>query len=411
MGKQVKYPGIAARAQSCAGHAPAVFCVYCLREGCIMMKRFLRGCALLLCLVLITPGYPAAADGESGGGFASALAEASTGMLLDGTDSDRVLPAGSQTKLMTVLLTAEAVAEGRLTEDTPVTAPPSAQEQDGAVIWLTAGEQMTVRDLLKGVIIGNANDAAVTLACRIAGTEQGFTAQMNAEAFSLGMRSTRFCDATGLSAENVTTAADLCLLGCALLRYEWLEPYFTTWRDFLRGDKTELVSENTLIRSDDTLCGFKAGHGADSGYTLCVAASRGGMKLVAAVLGCADAEERFSAGKQLLKSGFASYTVTTPDFSAEFMQPVPVHGGMTGAVTVRTGALRAIAAPKGRELTCTVILPRWLDAPVMSGRQIGAAAFYCGETQLCEIPLLAGETVERRGFSGAAGILLANMFK
>jgi len=357
------------------------------------------------------PVLPVRADGEPAHTYSSVLMEATTGTVLGGTDSDLPLPVGTLTKLMTVYLTAQAVAEGTLTPDLSVTAPPAAQAQQGAVIWLTGVEQMTVTDLLKGVIIGNANDAAVTLACRIAGSEAAFTAQMNQTAAALGMHCTRFADATGLSGENISSAHDIGLLCCALLRHDFLLPMFSTWRDFLRGGGTELVSENTLTRTYEGILGMKAGHGSESGYTLAAAAERGGMRCVAVVLGCDDADERFTLAKQLLANGFSGYYVTTPDFSAEFLMPPAVHHGTASAVMPQTGALRAIAAPNGAELSCTVILPKYIEAPVFAGQTLGTAAFYCADTLVFEVPLTAAEDVPKRSFAASVALLLDNLFK
>ena len=341
----------------------------------------------------------------------TALIEARTGMLLRGEQSDLPVPAGSQTKLMTVLLTAQAVESGKLSAEGVIRVPAGAEGAPGATVWLRAGEEMTVTDLLKAVIIGNANDAAIALACAVSGTEQGFVSEMNAEAFSLGLRNTRFADCTGLSQENITTAYELALLSRALLDFTWLTPVFTTWRDFLRGEETELVNENRLVRSDKGILGMKAGHGDACGYTLALAAERDGMQCIAAVLGCGDADARFSEGRRLLETGFSQYTVTTPDFSAEFLRPVTVRHGMSAAVSAESGALRAAAVPAGETMSCTVILPAYVEAPVKQGDVIGVIAFYCGDTLLYESPLTAADDGPYRGFRETLCLLLGNLFK
>ena len=365
--------------------------------------------SVFLAFLLLCAGLPhAAAESDLP---AAALIEAQTGMCIGGTNCDLPLPAGSQVKLMTVLLTARAAASGKFTPDTLISAPAAAQKQDGAVIWLTAGEQMSVRDLLKGVIIGNANDAAYTLALAVSGSEERFVADMNAAAADMGLTGTVFADATGLSAESRCTARGLCLIARELLRFDFLSEMFAARRDFLRDGKTELVSENALLRSFDGILGMKAGHGTASGYTLTAAASRGGMTVIAAVLGETDSDARFSAGSRLLRSGFSDYRVTTPDFSAEFLRPVRVTGGLSRAVIAEPAGLRAITAKNGCEITCTVVLPAFAEAPVQQGDVLGTAAFYAGDTYLYEVPLLAADSVPARGFRDSAGILLANMFK
>ena len=374
-----------------------------------MRNLILRLAAVLTALCLMQ--VRVSADGRPPFRYGSVLMEAETGTVLGGTDSDVQLPCGTMTKLMTVYLTAKAISAGTLTEDTPVTAPPAAEAQKGAVIWLTAGEQMTVADLLRGIIIGNANDAAVTLACRLAGTEQAFVREMNRAAESLSMRNTVFTDCTGNDAGNLSSAHDLGLLCCALLQYDFLTPYFTTWRDFLREGETELVSENRLLKTYEGILGMKAGHGEQSGYTLALAAEKNGMRCAAVVLGCEDTDERFTYAKQLLHTGFTEYHVMTPDFSAEFLRPLPVRHGTETALLPLSGDLRAVAAQNGAALSCEILLPQYAEAPVTAGQPLGTAAFFCGDSLVFEVPLTASESVGKRDFRAALGMLLDILFK
>lgn len=364
-----------------------------------------------VCLILQGFCIDAAAEESSAYTYSTALIEAQTGMCIGGTEPDLPLPIGTQTKLMTVLVTAEAAAAGKLTPEELVTVSPAAEGISGATIWLRSGEKMSVTDLLKGVIIGNANDACMALACRISGDEASFVREMNAAAFALGLRSTRFADCTGLSAANISTAHELGMICRALLKYEWLTPVFTTWRDFLRGEGTELVSENRMTRNYEGLRGMKAGHGESSGYTLTAAASREQLTAIAVILGCDDADKRFEDAKALLSEAFSKYYVTTPDLSSEFMMPIPVRHGTAMAVLPETGALLSIAAPKGAELSNAVVLPKYLEAPVHAGDIIGEAAFYCGDTLICEAPLTAAEDIPRRTFREALRMLLNALYK
>lgn len=369
--------------------------------------------AVTAALLLLMPAAALAAEQTEPEqpAYSTALMEAQTGMLLGGTDADTVRAAGTQTKLMTVYLTAEGIASGSLLPDTQVITPPSAEGAPGATVWLRAGEKMTASDLLKAVIIGNANDACIALACRISGSERDFVRDMNAAAFSLGMRSTQFADSTGLSDDNRTTAHDLALLCRALLQYDFLTPYFTAWRDFLRDGETELVTENRLVRSYEGILGLKAGHGEASGYTLALAAERSGLCCIAVVLGCPDDDERFSAAKSLLAEGFSGYYVTAPDFSSEFMQPLRVRRGTASAVLTETGELLSVAARKGECISSVVVLPKYAEAPVRRGDPVGSAAFYSGESLIYEVPLYAAEDVPRRGFRQTLQMLLQAMFR
>ena len=372
------------------------------------MKRIL---CLILAMLLCFEMH-VSADGEvQPHTYSSALMEASTRTLLGGQEPETVLPVGTQTKLMTLYLAAEAISEGRLSMNDTVKVSPKAERMPGATVWLTAGEEITVRELLEGAVIGNANDAAMAIASKLSGDESAFVMEMNAAAFTLGMRHTRFTDCTGLSAENVSTARELGLLCCALLEFDSLAPILSVWRTHIKGGKTELVNENRLTRSDDGILGMKAGHGEPAGYTLTLAAERNGMRFISVVLGCDDPDDRFQYAKNLLAQGFSGYTVITPDFSTEFMRPVPVRGGTETAVLAAEGMLCAAAVPKGKTLSAVVILPKCVSAPIAAGQQIGMAAFYCGDTCLYECPLTAVQDVPKRGFFAAFTMLLAKLCK
>lgn len=376
-----------------------------------MQKRALTALVTVLALVLLYLPEPGAAAGKPCRAYV--LLEARTGQLLLEKNSSESLPMGTMAKLMTMLLTAEALESGALSENTAVTASPAANAQKGASIWLMPGEKMTVGDLLRGMIIGNANDAAVALAEAVSGTEEQFVMDMNARGFELGLRSTVFTCASGLSEEGqVTTAADLGRLCCKLTEYPVLTPYMTTWRTFLRGEQTELVNENALVRSYDGLLGMKAGHGERTGYTLAAAAQRGDGIYVAVVLGCQEDADRFSIAKTLLSKGFGSYQVTTPAFSGEFLKPLQVLHGTDTAVEVEAQGLTGITVPKGNAgLQTVLVLPEYVEAPVSKGQQLGTAAFYQGDIYLYEVPLTAASSVPRLTFSRAFLRLLDNMLK
>ena len=225
------------------------------------MKRM---CAIGMAVLLVWLGLcriSASAEETEIPAAAYVLMEAETGTVLLESNGDAPFSCGTMAKLMTALLTAEQLTSGSWTLETELTAGEEVSGISGAVIWLVPGEKMTVSDLLKGLIIGNAGDAAAMLAVGISGDAASFVMEMNARAFDLGMRSTRFDAPQGSNAETqYTTAADLARLCRALSEYDVLMPYFQTWRDFLRGEETELVNENTFARTDDTSIGFKACH-------------------------------------------------------------------------------------------------------------------------------------------------------
>ena len=250
------------------------------------MKRWLAAiCAAVLFGMLWRVPAVCAAEEPEIPAAAYALMETETGTLLLESHSGDRLVCGAMAKLMTAYLAAEQVEQGNWTADTVLTATDAVTGTKGAVIWLTAGEEMTVGDLLKGLIVGNANDAAVVLAVAAGGDAETFVMDMNARAFDLGMRDTRFASPQGSPDDGAyTTAADLARLCCALAKQDCLREYFRTWRDFLRGDATELVNENTFARTDETSIGFKACHSESEGWSIAAGAERNGMQCVAVAL-------------------------------------------------------------------------------------------------------------------------------
>ena len=380
------------------------------------MKRY---AALLCCGVLLfwwlLPGSPAAvsaAEEPEIPAAAYALLEAETGTVLRESHGRDRRPCGAMAKRMTALLAAEQLEQGAWTTDTVLTATDAVTGTKGAVIWLTAGEEMTVGDLLKGLIVGNANDAAVVLAAAAAGDTKQFVMDMNARAFDLGMRDTWFTSPQGNTDTSYTTAADLGRLCCALAKKTALQPYFRTWRDFLRGEATELVNENTFSRTDETSIGFKACHSEAEGWSIAAGARRNGMQCVAVVLGCGDTDSRFTLAKQLLRKGFAGWKVVQPQLSGEFLYPVQVRGGVERAVLAESGPLKGLVVPRScTELETVMVLPRFVQAPVRKGQKLGHAAFYQGDTLLYETDVAAADAVPVRDFWDALYQITVKMLK
>ena len=271
---------------------------------------------------------------------------------------------------------------------------------------------MTVSDLLKAVIIGNANDAAAVLAEGVSGSVPAFVMEMNARAFDLGMHQTIFTNPQGYDDEKqCTTARDLAKLCQRLAKYETLQPYFQTWRDFLRGEATELVNENTFSRTYEGHIGFKASHTEQSGWCLAEGATRNGMTCIAVVLNGAE-DQRFADVKQLLKAGFSQYRVMQPLFSDEFLKPLTVKGGVSTAVRFTADDVHGVVVPKAEpDLTAVLQLPSYIEAPVQKGRKIGSVAFYNGDTMLYETALVTTEPVEAMTFSRAFAKITVKMLK
>lgn len=377
------------------------------------MKRFFAGLIALLCFLggWCLPDFIVSAEEDEIAAASYVLMEAETGTVLLASNEDTHLSCGTMAKLMTALLVADQLESGRWTLETELTANDVVTGIKGAVIWLMPGETMTVGDLLKGMIVGNANDAAAVLAVSISGDLETFVMDMNARAFELGMRDTRFTSPQGNSEDGqYTTAQNLGLLCRALSRCTALTPYFQTWRDFLRGEATELVNENMLTRTDDTNIGWKACHTETDGWNIAAGATRNGMTCIVVVLGCQTDEDRFDLAKSLLRRGFSGWKVIQPGFSAEFLYPVEVRSGVDRAVLIEPGELHGLVVPKScTELETVLVLPNYIEAPVEQGQVLGTAAFYQGETLLYETTVVAAQAVKKRNFWDALQKIFVKM--
>lgn len=249
---------------------------------------------------------------------AAILTDKETGTVLYEKNADEKLPMASVTKIMTLLIAAEEIKSGGLSFSDTAVCSDYAGSMDGSVIWLEAGENMEIGDLVKSVVIASANDACVMLAEHIAGSETEFVSRMNARAKELGMTNTSFKNCVGYDdPDHYTTARDVSIMAAELRKYSCYDDFLLTRLDSVRtGTKaeTQLLNTNKLINHYSGLTGLKTGTTDNAGYCFCGTAKRGGMELIAVVLGCGGDEERFSEAERLLDHGFN-------DFEAVSLRP------------------------------------------------------------------------------------------
>ena len=361
------------------------------------MKRFLRQyrVALTLCLALLLLSVPARALELSSP--SALLMEKATGNVLYAAEEHEVREPASITKVMTLLLTMEAIDSGTLSYDDVVTGSAHAASMGGSQIWLKEGEQMTVRDLLKAVCIVSGNDAAVALGEHLAGSEEAFVERMNKRAQELGMNDTHFVNCTGLPADgHVTSAYDIALMARELILHHGNIRQFTTvWMDSLRDGASMLVNTNKLIRFYDGATGLKTGSTDSAKSCLCATAERDGMELIAVVLKAPTSDDRFEDAKALLNYGFANYALltVTPDTA---LTPLPVTLGERETVQPVLTQDNTLLLDKARasNLTQTLDLPERVTAPVIKGDALGELVLTDADgVTVATLPLLAGEDV------------------
>ena len=340
---------------------------------------------------------------------AAVLMEKRTGTVLFASGEDERRAPASVTKVMTLLLAAEAVERGDIALEDVVTASQRAQSMGGSQIWLEAGEEMSVSELIKCVAVVSANDCAVALAEHIAGSEAAFVERMNARAAELGLQNTHFTNCTGLfdDPEHYTSALDLAVMSRELLGREWIKDYTTIWTDSVRDGEFGLANTNKLLRSLPGCTGLKTGWTTAAGYCVAASAEREGTEYIAVIMGAESSESRNADAAALIEYGFANYTLCPALDSA--LPPVPVEGGEAGSVQPGLSGEDGILLPKSsaQSLERHVSLPESVSAPVEEGQRLGTLTLSARGEILREIPLTAGASVPRLTSFG----VLARLFR
>ncbi len=371
------------------------------------MKKKLALLLALLAAVLGLPGLTVHGEELEVSAPAAVLMEAGTGQVLFEKNSHEVRACASITKVMTLCLTFEAMEQGKLSLEDQLSASAHAASMGGSDIWLKEGEQMSVDDLIKATVIMSANDAAVVLAENVAGSEEAFVERMNQRAAQLGMKETTFKNCNGLDEEgHVTSAYDVALMSRELIKYEKIKDYTLTWMDSVRDGATQLVNTNKLIRSYKGITGLKTGTTSQAGSCITATAERGGLRLIAVVLGAGSTDDRFKDAAALLDYGFAGWSVTVPE--APELAPVPVLGGMEETVEVRAGAMPEILmeAAQAGQVEEKLEWKKNLTAPVEEGDVIGRVTYSVGGKEVAQVDLTAARSVEAVTFSSAFRYLL-----
>ena len=359
----------------------------------------MKKAVIFLCALLMLGGGAHALEVSAPSAL---LMEKETGTVLFAKDEHAKLEPASVTKVMTLLLTMEAIDSGQLGYDTLITASAHACSMGGSQIWLKENEQMTVSDMLKAVCVVSANDCAVALAEAVAGSEEAFVERMNQRAAELGMEDTNFCNATGLPAEgHVTSAYDIAVMSRELIRnHPDIRQYTTIWMDTLRDGASSLVNTNRLIRFYEGATGLKTGSTDSALYCLSGTAERDGMELIAVIMKAPTSSQRFEDAQSLLSYGFSTYALktVTPDTP---LPPVPVSLGTQATVQPvleENSAHLLLEKSRAGDLQQTVQIVESLDAPVAVGDQLGTLTVTSGDEIVAELPLLAGEEIPRVTF-------------
>lgn len=372
--------------------------------------------ALLLCFLLAAPAAALDARDPAAPEVAApsaVLIERETGTVLYAKDETERRPPASVTKVMTLLLIAEAVDSGELALDDMVTASERAASMGGSQIWLEVGEQLSVSDMIKCVAVVSANDCAVALAEHLCGSEAAFVERMNRRAEELGLENTQFTNCTGLfdDTAHYTCALDIAVMSRELLGHEWIKDYTTIWMDSVRDGASELTNTNKLVRFYEGCTGLKTGYTSTAMYCLSASAERDGTEYIAVIMHAESIESRNKDASALLDYGFANFRLC-PLTSGEELPEVAVELGTEASVTpVYDGGGAVLLRTKDAQgLTWSLDLPESVAAPVRAGERLGTLTLSNSSGPVAEVPILAGGTSERLSAPGIFIRLVSLLF-
>ena len=336
------------------------------------------------------------------------LMEASSGQIIFETNADEKRPVASVVKIMTILMCLEAVDSGRVSLDDRVTISKNASGMGGSQVLLDTGEVQTLDILLKSTVVGSANDAAVAIAEHLYGSQELFVKQTNARAQALGMKDTVFVNCTGLPAQGQhTTARDVARMAAALFGHELYYKYAGIWMDKVDhgdGRVTDLTNTNRLIRFYDGCDGGKTGSTNEAGYCIAATARRGGMRLIAVVLGGSSGKKRFACAEKMFDHGFANYRLlTAAERGTRVRGEMPVTGGSLDSVPLALDGDLTLLMNKAEaaEIELKPNLPPSVAAPVAAGDEIGSVDILLNGRTIARIPVTAAGSVARQGFPDA----------
>jgi D-alanyl-D-alanine carboxypeptidase (penicillin-binding protein 5/6) len=333
------------------------------------------------------------------------LMERDTGKILYEKNANEELPPASMTKIMTMLLIMEAVDQGKLSWNEKIRTSEYAASMGGSQIFLEPGEEMTTKEMLRGIAIGSGNDAAVAMAERIAGSEQAFVEKMNEKAKELGLKHTHFENTTGLPVKgHYSTAYDMAIMAKELLKYEDITKFTGMYEAYLRENtdkKFWLVNTNKLVRFYPGVDGLKTGFTSEAKYCLTATAQKDGMRVIAVVFGAPTSKERNAQVTKMLDYAYSQYQ-THPIYKRnQAVGKAKISKGKDKTVEALTSEHLSLLTKKGEKtdgVQQKVIMQKDLKAPIHKGDKVGTLKLIQNGKVVLESPLVASKNVNEAGW-------------
>ena len=347
------------------------------------------------------------------------IMEASGGQVLFEKNADEKKPPASVTKVMTLLLIFDALADGTITPDTEVTTSEYAASMGGSQVFLEAGEKQTVDTMIKCIAVASANDACVAMAEKIAGSEPAFVEKMNQRSAGLGMTNTHFVNCNGLDTEgHLTTARDIALMSRELItKYPQIENYSTIWMENITHTTAKGSSEfglsntNKLIRQYEYATGLKTGSTSGAKFCLSATARKDGIDMIAVVMAEPDSKTRVKDAIAMLNYGFGKCSIYQDEKALEKIVYAEVKHGMQEKAKGETPEGFRYVDTSGSDLSAVEkeVRIQKQTAPVKKGDQIGEVIYRLNEKTIGSVPVYATEGVGELTFGGAFLKILEEM--
>lgn len=374
------------------------------------MKRLLSTLLIGIMLLTFAPSAFAKQDGKRTSELAheaksAVLIERDTGKVLYNKNSNERLAPASMTKIMTMLLIMEALDKGKIKMSDKVRTSEHAASMGGSQIFLEPGEEMTVKEMLKGIAIASGNDASVAMAEFISGSEEEFVQKMNKKAKELGLKNTSFKNPTGLTEEgHYSSAYDMAIMAKELLKYESITKFTGTYEDYLRENtdkKFWLVNTNRLIKFYPGVDGVKTGYTGEAKYCLTASAKKGNMRAIAIVFGASTPKERNAQVTKMLDFAFSQYETHPLYKRNEKVAKVKVKKGKQKLIELTTSEPISILTKKGEDMNNVkkeIKMKDNISAPIQKGQELGTLVLKKDGEVLAESPVAAKEDMKKAGF-------------
>ncbi len=366
------------------------------------MKKIL---VILLTFFLIIPLVKAQDDSLNLSSESAILMDYKSGKILYEKNTQEKLPMASMTKIMSMLLIMESIEIGTLSYEDKVLISENASSMGGSQVFLQAGEQYTVNDLLKCIAISSANDAVVAMAEKISGSVDAFVDLMNKRVKELGLKNTNFANPHGLDNENhYSTAYDMAIIAKELLNYEDILKYTSIYEDYLTkpdGSEIWLVNTNRLVRFYDGVDGLKTGYTTEARYCLTATAKKGDLRLISVVMKSPSAEDRSSDTSTLLTYGFNSFKTSIIYSGDESLGKVKVEKGKINEIDVYlkedlTEILSVTQKPNNYSFNIKVDK---IISPIKAGNVVGTAEIIDNNGNIIdEVEIIVKEDIVKAGF-------------